>query len=310
MESNQFSPPPAKREFLSGSSNSLIGIALALFSAFLLTINGAIGKQLGQELHPFFITFIRAFIMVLFMLPWVFRKGIGGIRTTRPGLQFINGVFFTLALFGWFWALPRLPLDLITAAGFTAQTFAVLGAIIFLGEKSERWRWGALIVGIIGALIIVRPGVDGVSPGVLAIIFSALCFAVAKILVKVITRTDPPDSVVFWQAFWVAVVAFPVALFFWETPNLEQGIWIAAISIVTIMNHLSITWAIKLADIGVIEPISFTRLIWAAIVGYFLFGDIPNVFTLIGGAVVLASVVYIARRERQERQSAASQVGS
>jgi drug/metabolite transporter (DMT)-like permease len=310
MESNQFSPPPAKKEFLSGSSNSLIGIALALLSAFLLTINGAIGKQLGQELHPFFITFIRAFIMVLFMLPWIFRKGIGGIRTTRPGLQFINGVFFTLALFGWFWALPRLPLDLITAAGFTAQTFAVLGAIIFLGEKSERWRWGALVVGIIGALIIVRPGVDGVSPGVLAIIFSALCFAVAKILVKVITRTDPPDSVVFWQAFWVAVVAFPVALFFWETPNLEQSIWIAAISIVTIMNHLAITWAIKLADIGVIEPISFTRLIWAAIVGYFLFGDIPNVFTLIGGAIVLASVVYIARRERQERRSAASQISS
>jgi drug/metabolite transporter (DMT)-like permease len=310
MESNQFSPPPAKKEFLSGSSNSLIGIALALLSAFLLTINGAIGKQLGHEIHPFFITFIRAFIMVLFMLPWIFRKGIGGIKTTRPGLQFINGVFFTLALFGWFWALPRLPLDLITAAGFTAQTFAVLGAIIFLGEKSERWRWGALIVGIIGALIIVRPGVDGVSPGVLAIIFSALCFAVAKILVKMITRTDPPDSVVFWQAFWVAVVAFPVALFFWETPNLEQAIWIAAISIVTIMNHLAITWAIKLADIGVIEPISFTRLIWAAIVGYFLFGDIPNVFTLVGGAVVLSSVVYIARRERQERQSTASKVGS
>ncbi len=287
---------------MGGHSNSLIGIALALLSAFLLTINGAIGKQLGQELHPFYITFIRAFVMVLFLTPWIFRKGLQGIKTTRPGLQFINGVFFAVALFGWFWALPRIPLDLVTSVGFTAQTFAVLGAILFLGEKSEPWRWGALAVGLIGALIIVRPGVDGISAGILASLFSALCFAVAKLLVKIITRTDPPESVVFWQALWVAVIAFPVALYYWEVPNWEQSAWIIALSVVTIMNHFTITWAIKLADIGVIEPIGFTRLIWAALVGFLLFDDIPNAFTLLGGAVVLSSVVYIARRERSERR--------
>ena len=303
MENNQFSPPSSKSGFLAARSNSFIGIVLAPLSAFLLTINGAIGKQLGQELHPFFLTFIRAFIMVLFLLPWIFRNGISGIKTTRPGFQFINGLFFALALFGWFWALPRIPLDLVTAAGFSAQTFAVLGAIIFLGEKSEAWRWCALIVGILGGLVIVRPGLGGVSPGVLAIIFSALCFSASKLLVKVITRTDPPESVVFWQASWVAVVAFPVALYFWQTPNWEQSIWIVTLSIVTIMNHFAITWAIKLADIGVIEPISFTRLIWAAIVGFVLFGDTPNIFTLIGGAIILGSVVYIARRERNEVKS-------
>jgi drug/metabolite transporter (DMT)-like permease len=108
---------------------------------------------------------------------------------------------------------------------------------------------------------------------------------------------------VFWQASWVAVVAFPVALYFWQTPNWEQSIWIVTLSIVTIMNHFAITWAIKLADIGVIEPISFTRLIWAAIVGFVLFGDTPNIFTLIGGAIILGSVVYIARRERNEVKS-------
>jgi drug/metabolite transporter (DMT)-like permease len=301
MENQKFSAPTAKKGFFGGRSDSMIGISFALLSAFLLIINGAIGKQLGQELHPFFITFIRAFIMVLFLLPWIFRKGIGGVKTTRSGLQFVNGLFFALALFAWFWALPRIPLDLVTSVGFTAQTFAVLGAILFLGEKSAPWRWGGLLVGLVGALIIVRPGVDGISPGVLACLFSALCFAVTKILIKIITRTESPESVVFWQALWVAIIAFPVALFYWQTPNWEQSIWIIALSIVTIMNHFSITWAIKLADIGVIEPISFTRLIWAALVGYFLFGDVPNTFTLIGGAIVLASVVYIARRERQEK---------
>ena len=262
MESNKF---------FGGQSDSIIGISLALLSALLLAFNSAIGKQLGQELHPFLLNFIRAFIMVVMLLPWILRRGLRGIRTSRPGLQFINGFFFAVALSAWFWALPLLPLDLITAVGFTAPTFAVLGAILFLGEKSEPWRWGALIVGIIGALIIVRPGFTEVSPGVLAMIISSMCFAITKLLVKVITRIDTPESVVFWQAVWTAVLAFPVALFFWAIPNWEQTAWLIALSIVTILNHC-MTWAVKLADIGIIEPISFTRLIWAAIVGYLIWG--------------------------------------
>jgi len=283
-------------------SSSLIGITLVILSGFLLSINGAIGKYLGQDLHPFFITFIRAFIMVLFLLPWVFRRGGVGIRMRRPGLHVINGFFFTFALFGWFWALPRIPLDLNTAVGFTTPIFAVLGAIIFLGEKSEPWRWGALVVGIIGALIIIRPTIYGIPPRVLAAVFSALCFAVTKLLTKVITKSDAPESIVFSQAFWVTVFAFPVAVYFWENPNLEQFIWIILLSIVTIMNHFAITWAIRLSDIGVIEPVTFTRLIWSALVGYLIFGDEPNIYTLAGGIVVVASVVYIARRERKEQK--------
>ena len=303
MASNQSSPSSPENRVLSGYSDNFVGIGLALLSALLLIINGAIGKQLGQEMHPFLLNFIRAFIMVMFLLPWILRKGTAGIKTKRSGLQFINGLFFMLALSAWFWALPRLPLDLITAVGFTAQTFAVLGAIFFLGERSEPWRWGALVVGVIGALIFVRPGVDNVSLGVLAMLFSSLCFAVSKLLVKVITRIDRPESVVFWQAFWVALLAFPIALFFWSTPSMEQMAWIIALAIVTTMNHFCMTWSIKLADIAIIEPMAFTRLIWAAIVGYILFSDVPNTFTLIGGAVVLSSVVYIARRERQHRKN-------
>ena len=119
---------------------------------------------------------------------------------------------------------------------------------------------------------------------------------------KVITKTDPPDSVVFSQAFWVTIVAFPVALYFWKTPDLGQLAWIVGLSIVTIMNHFAITWAIKLSDISIIEPVTFTRLIWAAIVGYLVFGDQPNIYTLIGGLIVLGSVIYIARRERIEQK--------
>jgi len=303
MGNNKILPAGKKNKYHKGYSNSFVGIALVILSGLFLSINGAIGKQLGQELHPFFITFIRALIMVFFLLPWIYRHGRTGFKTTRPGLQFVNGFFFALALFGWFWALPRIPLDLVTAVGFTTPVFSVLGAIIFLGEKSERWRWGALIVSISGAIIIIRPGVDGVSAGVSAALFSALCFAVTKLLTKVIIRTDLPDSVVFWQAFWVATIAAPVAVYYWTTPNFEQWLWIFGLSVITIINHFALTWSLKLADIGVIEPITFTRLLWASVTGYLVFGDEPNIYTIIGGAVVLASVIYIARREREDNNS-------
>jgi len=292
----------SKNHYFGVNSNHFIGISLVILSGFMLSINGAIGKQLGQDLHPFFLTFIRAFIMVMCLLPWILRKGSVGIKIKRPGLHCINGIFFTLALFGWFWALPRIPLDLNTAVGFTTPVFAVLGAIMFLGEKSEPWRWGALFAGLIGALVIIQPTLDGIPPGVSAAIFSALCFAVTKLLVKLITKTDPPDTIVFSQAFWVTIVAFPVALYFWQIPDLEQFAWIVGLSIVTIMNHFAITWAIKLSDISIIEPVTFTRLIWAAIVGYLVFGDEPNIHTLAGGCIVLGSVIYIARRERAEQK--------
>ena len=300
---NEHQPTPAVNNstHLGKYSNSFIGISLVIFSGLLLAINGAIGKQLGHELHPFFITFIRAFIMIVLLIPWFLGKGRNRIQTTRPRLQFVNGFFMTLALFGWFWALPRIPLDLNTAVGFTAPIFSVLGAIIFLGEKSAIWRWGALMVGLIGALIIIRPGVDGVSPGVAAAIISALCFSVTKLFTKVITRTDSPDSVVFWQAFWVTTIAFPVAVYLWRTPNLEQWLWLIGLAVVTILNHFSVTWAIKLADIGVIEPATFTRLIWSAVVGLIVFGDEPNMYTILGTCVVLSSVIYMARRERGEQ---------
>ena len=293
--------PASNNNYFKKNPNSLIGISLVILSGLLLAINGAIGKQLGHELHPFFITFIRAFIMVALLMVWFVNKNKARIKTKRPFLQFVNGFFMTFALFGWFWALPRISLDLNTAVGFTSPIFAVLGAIIFLGEKSTLWRWGALFIGLIGAIIIIQPGIDGISPGVTAALISALCFSVTKLFIKIITLTDSPDSVVFWQAFWVTIIAFPVALYFWKTPNWEQWLWLLCLSIVTIANHFAVTWAIKLADIGVVEPATFTRLIWAAIVGFIVFGDEPDIYTILGSCLVLGAIIYMAKRESSEQ---------
>ena len=113
---------------------NFMGVCLAILSGFMLMINGAIGKYLGEEIHPFLITFFRSAIIVAILMPAFILAGYERIRPARHRYQFFNGLVFTGAVVGWFWCLPRVPLDMVAAIGFTSQLYAMLGAIIFLGE--------------------------------------------------------------------------------------------------------------------------------------------------------------------------------
>ena len=276
------------------------GICLALLASLTLMINGAIGKILGGEMDPFLVAFFRSAIMVIILVPWFTRHGYSRIKPTRHRDQMINGVIFTAAFAGWFWALPRVPLDMVAAIGFTSQLYAVVGAILFLGEKSKAWRWGALLIGLAGALVIVRPGFVEITPGILVLVFTAIMFSTNRLIIKVLATKDNPETSVVWMAVWATILLSPVAALNWGMPTLTQSVLLVSIALLTIVSHYSLAWALRLGDIGAIEPTVFTRLIWGALFGFMLFGAIPDVFTIVGGLIVFCSVVYIARRERRE----------
>lgn len=288
-------------------SGNFLGICLAVISTVLLMTNGVIGKKLGDGMHPFETTFLRAAIMVIILFPILAKfKGLANIKPSRHGMQMLNGLLFTLALLGWFWALQRITLDMVASVGFTSQLYAVLGAILFYGEKAHARRWAALGFGFLGAMIIIRPGLVPITPGVIAIMFVALFFALSHLIGKTIATKDNPETLVIWQAIWVSVFSLPLAIYYWQWPTGEQIMWLVLISITTILNHYSSAWALRLADIGAIEPVAFLRLLWAALFGFVFFGDIPDMFVIIGGCVVAASVIYIARRERRVGKSIAA----
>ena len=263
-------------------------------------LNGAIGKLLAPELHPFLIIFFRSAIITLILFPWFTRNGYDRIRPTRHPEQFLNGLVFTLAIVGWFWALPRTPLDMVAAIGFTSQLYAIIGAMLFLGEKPRLWRWIALFVGLIGAVIIVRPGFIELTPGIMVLLATAILFSTNRLIIKVIATKDNPETSVVWMAFWATVLTAPLAVLYWKIPDLLQLFLLVSIALLTIVTHYSLAWALKLGDIGAIEPTIFMRLVWGVILGYFLFQDIPEFFTTFGGLIVFGSIIYIARRERQE----------
>ncbi|MCZ6763868.1 MAG: DMT family transporter [Alphaproteobacteria bacterium] len=279
---------------------NFLGVCLGVFSGLALMANGAIGKDLGAEIHPFLIAFFRSVLVVAVLLPWFARAGYARIRPSSYRLQMVNGLVFTVAFVAWFWALPRVQLDLVASIGFTSQLYAILGAILFLGETSRPWRWAALGVGFIGAMVIVRPGFVEMSPGVLVLIVTAVLFSTNRLIIKVIATRDNPETVVVWQALLSSFLTLPLAIFYWTTPSASQFAWLVALAVLTVISHYSLAWALRLGDVGAVEPTTFARLIWAAMLGYIFFGDVPNFFTILGGLIVLASIIYIARRERRE----------
>jgi len=281
---------------------NFVGVCLAIFSGLALMANGAVAKQLGGELHPFILVFLRSLIMATFLFPIFARNGYARIRPAGHGIMIVNGLVFTVATLGWFWALPRVPLDMVAAIGFTSQLYAILGAIIFLGEKSKPWRWAALSVGFIGAMIILRPGFTEMSAGVIVVVFTAVLYSTNRLIIKVIaTRNNPAASVV-WQAIWATVFSFPAALYVWTTPTFTQGLLILFIAGLAILSHYTLAWALRLSDVGAVEPTTFMRLVWGAMLGFLFFDEVPHLFTILGSAVVLGSIIYIARRERREGQ--------
>ena len=279
---------------------NFVGVCLAIVSGIALMLNGAIGKSLGGEMHPFLVTFFRSAIIAAVLMTGF---GIGGYNRIRPSRhrdQFLNGLVFTSAVVGWFWALPLVPLDMVAAIGFTSQLYAILGAIVFLGEKSKGWRWIALLVGLAGSMIIIRPGYAELSPGILVLIFTAIMFSTNRLIIKSIARRDNPEATVVWMSFWATILTLPLAVLYWQIPNFTQTLMLISLALITIITHYTMTWALKLGDIGAIEPTTFMRLIWGAIFGFFIFEEVPDLFTILGGLVVFGSIIYIARRERKE----------
>ena len=242
----------------------------------------------------------RTAIMVALMLPAFARKGFAPLRPTRVWLHVVNALVFTAAFILWFWALPLVPLDLVAAIGFTSQLYAIAGAILFLGESSRPWRWAALGVGFVGAMVIVRPGFVAMSPGVLAVVASAVLFSTNRLLIKVIATRDSPEICILWQAIWAVLFTLPFALWVWAVPNWSQALWLFAIAAFAVGSHYTMAWALRLADVGAVEPTTFMRLVWGAMLGLVFFGEVPNLFTIAGGLVVLGAILYIARRERRE----------
>ncbi len=262
-------------------------------------------RAMAQQLDPLQTQFLRHVFGLLAMLPVVLRLGIGRYRPNGLNVQLARGVVHTVGISLWFIALPQLPLADVTAIGFTGPIFIMLGAAWFFGERMVAARWVAALIGFVGVLVVVGPKLSGGGGGYALVMLAASpVFAASFLITKAMTRRDSPSVIVVWQSLTVTFFSAPLALLNWSWPSATQWGWFAAAGVLGSLGHYFLTRSFAAADISATQPIKFLDLVWASVMGLLVFGDRPSVTSLAGGAVILASTIWIARREARARSPA------
>lgn len=273
------------------------GALWMVFSCATFACMAAIIRHLSAELSPLEIVFFRNLFGLLVLLPWLAREGLGGVRTRKLPLYVARSIVGLTAMFAWFSALGMMPLADAVALNFTVPLFAIIASILLLHERVGIHRWSATLVGFAGTVVILRPGVTEFSLGAAFALGSAAGFALSMALIKILSRTESPATIVFYQGLIMTPLSLIPALLVWQTPSWVELAWLLGLGALATAAHLGLARAFSIAEASSIVPIDFVRLPFAAAFGYFLFGEAVDLWTWVGAAIIIASTVYIARRE-------------
>lgn len=264
---------------------------------FFSLMAGVIRYVSDSGMHIFQVVFLRNVAGILFFLPWFLQAGFGVLKTARIGAFGLRSLFGFASMLSWFYAVSVLPLADAVALNFTAPIFGTILAIVVLQEVVGIRRGAAMIVGFIGAMIILRPGLTELSVGSYSAIFSAVTMACSMTMVKLLSRSENTAAMVALNQILIIPMSLIPAIFVWETPTVEQLVAILIIGLLATIGHLCFTKAYTLADASIVMPFDFFRLIFSALIGFIFFMQEPDLFTYIGAAIIFASSIYIAIRE-------------
>ncbi|MEM8811717.1 MAG: DMT family transporter [Pseudomonadota bacterium] len=293
IESNPGNPiqPATER------SGTAIGIGWMVLTGVLFVIVTCIVRYLGSDMPPIEAAFIRYVIGLLLVLPPLvayFRSRPPVKRTALFGLRgFIHG----FAVILWFYAMARIPIAEVTAIGYTAPIFVTIGAALFLGETLHIRRIAAVVCGLLGALIILRPGFQEIALGQLAQLAAAPLFAASFLMAKRLTDHENPAVIVALLSLFCTITLLPGAILQWRQPTMEEVFWLGMTALAATAGHYTMTRALASAPITVTQPITFLQLVWASLLGMLLFGEALDPFVFAGGAVIVAAATYISHRE-------------
>ena len=267
------------------------------------TVNGVLVKSLAALGIEFMqIGFARAFFAVLPLLPILISLGPTAFRTNHPWIHIGRAVAGAIAMILGFYALQHLPLANVVALGFTTPLFIIVFAVLFLGETVRWRRWTATLVGFLGVLVIVRPTSligSGMELAVLAALGTALGIAIAATLLKRFPEGESETVMLFYFCMTSIVLTAIPAVTTWQPPTVEEWLLLAGVGLVGVAAQAMIIKAFRNGEATFVAPFDYSKLLFAAVVGYVFFGEEPDAWTWVGAAIIIAATFYIARREAQ-----------
>lgn len=255
-----------------------------------------------QHLSGMEVAFFRNLFGLFVIAPLLMRYGPALFHTQKLGLHLMRAVINAISMVCFFVGLSMTPIARATALAFTAPLFTALFSALFLGEVFRWRRWTAIFVGFFGALVILRPGVQEMDIGGLLIIASSLLWSVAMIDIKVLGRTESSRTITAYVTVLLTPLTVVPAIWVWQMPSTDLWVWLVFIGVIGTIGQIVITEAIKLADMTVLMPFDFLKLVWAAFLGMIFFAEVPDALTWVGAAIVFASSFYIVWREAKLRR--------
>lgn len=298
-------PPASWRQRWSGLPGSVRGPLLILASCVLLTTMAVIVKALGDHLDSLQLAFFRALFGFLIVLPFVSRAGLRVFRTRRLGGHVGRALAGSLGVVCGFYGLTHLPLADVTAINFTQPLFTVLLAGLLLRELVGPRRRLATAVGFVGVLVMLRPGTGLLETAALVALLGALAAAVVRLMIKQLSATETPLTILLYQGMITSVIlALPAALV-WQPPSLAETALMMLAAGSASIGHVLMIRGYAVADASALAPFDYARLPIAAAFGFFLFAEVPDRYSLLGALLIAASTLYIARREARLARGAA-----
>jgi drug/metabolite transporter (DMT)-like permease len=271
------------------------GIGMMCVSMVCMTALASLARYMMETVHPFQVVLLRNVFAFLTILPFMIPLGWQGLRTRRFGLHIARAGVGTAAMLTWFWALAHLPFAEAITLSFTTPLFATIGAVIVLGEVVHLRRWLAIAAGFSGVLLMMHPSSFHLASGLA--LFSALLMAVSTLLIKALVGTESVRVVLFYMGVFMIPLSLPTALPVWEPLTAPQWGLAVLMGICATLAHVTLNRAFSLADASAVQPFDFIRLPLAAGVGYWVWDEKPDMWTWIGGGIIVISSVYIAHRE-------------
>jgi drug/metabolite transporter (DMT)-like permease len=283
-------------------TNNGKGLLWALVSTALFSIEAVLAKVLVADYHVLQILFVRQCVVFLSVAPSVVSSFPNNFKTDNPGLHALRLLGAFVALSAGFWAISVLPLTTATTLSFAKVFFVVLLAVWILGEPISLHRYTAVVLGFVGVIVVIRPGTDGLRDlNVLIPLLSAMGAAVAQVCVRRLSQTESTATLLSYQAVFIGLLSGVTMWWLWTTPTGIDLVLLIGIGVLATVGQWIAIKALRLAEASVISNVQYVQLMFVALLGFLVFSEVPDTYTVVGALIIVCSSLYLFHREARRK---------
>jgi drug/metabolite transporter (DMT)-like permease len=273
--------------------DDIIGILWAVCASFFVAIMIGIVRKTSQDLHVTQILMMRCFFALLLLTPLIIKTNGKVFQTKQFGLHFLRSISGFIAMLSWFYVVTKISLPEAVSITFIVPILTTLAAMIFLKENVTKKLCLALLLGFAGVMIIIRPGFNDIVIAHYISLLSTILWSFSNILTKKLTKTDKPETVVLYISILILIMSIPASAPYLKSMNFEQLIWLFFLGLSANLAHFSLSIAYGKTDLTTLQPFDFSRLIFISLIAYFAFGELVDIYMVIGSVIIILTSIYL-----------------